>query len=86
MLAEDGHGFVPWTSDELKKLASLNLIRVFKAVEAVRDSMKDEPIIDDPIPYNDVIAQNPNAGDCRTDLRDSKTRKSRMISKIAQGF
>lgn len=86
MLAENGHGFVPWTAEELKKLASLNFIRVFKAVEAVRDSMRDEPIIDDIISYNDVIAQNPNAGDCRTDLRDSKTRKSRMISKIAQGF
>jgi membrane dipeptidase len=86
MLAEDGHGFVPWTAEELKKLAFLNFIRVFKAVEHVRDSMKDEPIIDDPISYNDVIEQNPKAGDCRTDLRDSKTRKSRMIQKIAQGF
>jgi membrane dipeptidase len=72
LLAEEGHDWQPWSAEDLKKLAGMNLIRVFKAVEAVRDSLKDEVIIDDPVPYGDVIATNENAGDCRTDLEKYK--------------
>jgi len=68
LLAEEGHDWKPWTRDELKKLAGLNLIRVFKEVEAVRDSLKNTKIIDDPVPYEDVITANKNATDCRTDI------------------
>lgn len=63
---------VPWTRDELKKLAGLNLIRVFKNVESVRDSLKNEKPIDDPIPYEDIKAQNPDVGTCRTDIEKYK--------------
>ena len=90
LLAEEGHEWQQWTADELKKLAGLNLIRVFKAVEAVRDSMEGEAIIDDPVPYDDVIAQNENATECRTDLAKYKTsrgaRATRITSSIAEGF
>ena len=71
-LAEDRHGYVPWTRDELKKLAGENLIRVFKDVERIRDSMKDVKPIDDPIPYDDIKTQNPNVGDCRNDIENYK--------------
>jgi hypothetical protein len=53
----------------------LNLIRVFKDVERVRDSMKNEKILDDPIPYNDIKTQNPNVGDCRTDIENYKPKE-----------
>ena len=68
LLAEEGHDWTPWTADELKKLAGLNLIRVFKEVEAVRDSLKNTEIIDGPVPYEDIISANENAKDCRTDI------------------
>ncbi|XP_059608233.1 dipeptidase 1-like [Phlebotomus argentipes] len=32
-LAEPGHGYEPWTPEELKKLAGLNLLRVMRQVE-----------------------------------------------------
>lgn len=28
--------------------------------------------IDEPIPYNDIINENPNVGDCRTDIEKYK--------------
>lgn len=71
-LAEEGHDYIPWTRDELQKLAGLNLIRVFKHVESVRDSLKNVKIIDEPVPYADIKAENPNVGDCRTDIERYK--------------
>lgn len=45
---------VGWDRSQLQKLAGLNLIRVFKAVEDVRDSLvKTEPY-DIPIPDEDL--------------------------------
>ncbi|XP_073988631.1 dipeptidase 1-like isoform X2 [Rhodnius prolixus] len=41
-----------WTSDELKKLAGLNLLRVLRAVEKVRDDMAKSGVE----PYEDTIA------------------------------
>ncbi|KAL1124821.1 hypothetical protein AAG570_001442 [Ranatra chinensis] len=41
-----------WTIDELKKLAGLNLLRVLKAVEKVRDDMARSGVE----PYEDTIA------------------------------
>lgn len=71
-LAEGGHGYDPWSRDDLKKLAGLNLIRVFKNVETVRDSLKNEKILDDPIPYEDIKSENPDVGICRTDIERYK--------------
>ncbi|XP_070507383.1 dipeptidase 1-like [Chironomus tepperi] len=82
LLAEEGHDWKPWTADELKKLAGLNFIRAFKEVETVRDSLKDSETIDDPIPYNDVIAANENAGECRTDLESYKSLILNQAAKI----
>lgn len=85
ILAEDGHGYVPWTKDDLKKLAGLNLIRVFKDVERVRDSLKNEIIIDQPVPYNDIVNENPEVGSCRTDIESYKpqdTLKSKLLATL----
>ncbi|KAL7046089.1 hypothetical protein ACKWTF_002472 [Chironomus riparius] len=90
LLAEEGQDWKPWTADELKKLAGLNLIRVFKEVEAVRDFLKNSDIIDDPVPYDDVIASNENAKDCRTDLEKYKSinidAQSKKIIETAEGY
>lgn len=67
-LAEEGHGFEPWTRDELKNLAGLNLIRVFKDVERVRDQLKGSELYEEFVPYDDVIASNPHVAECRTDI------------------
>lgn len=70
-LAGSGHGYEPWTKEELKKLAGLNLIRVFKDVERVRDSLRDEIVLDEPIPYEDIKNENPNVETCRTDIEQN---------------
>jgi len=82
LLAEEGHDWEPWTADELKQLAGLNLIRVFKQVEKVRDSLKDSEIIDDPAPYEDVITANKNVEQCRTDLKKYKPLISNQADEI----
>lgn len=70
-LAESGHGYEPWTRNDLKKLAGLNLLRVMKEVEAVRDALRHEEPYEDLIPYNDLIRDNPTQG-CRTDVETYK--------------
>ena len=80
-LAESGHGYEPWSSEDLKKLAGENLIRVFKDVERIRDSMKNVKILADPVPYDDIKTQNPNVGVCRTDIENYKPAAS-FSSKI----
>lgn len=84
-LAESGHGYVPWSKEELKKLAGENLIRVFKDVEKIRDSLKNSAIIDDPVPYSDIINENPEVGLCRTDIEKYKPlgTGSRLLSIIS---
>ncbi|KAG5677304.1 hypothetical protein PVAND_007073 [Polypedilum vanderplanki] len=82
LLAEEGHDWEPWTEEELKKLAGLNLIRVFKQVEAIRDSLIDEEIIDQPIPYEDVFTANPNVTQCWTDLDKYKPVVNRFIEEF----
>lgn len=81
-LAEPGHGYEPWTREELKKLAGLNLIRVFKDVEIIRDSLKNEQVIDDPIPYNDIKTENPDVGTCRTDIEKYKPADGKFLSAL----
>lgn len=46
-----GGTFTPWTRNELRKLAGLNLLRVFEAVEQARDQMIDVPPYEDIRPY-----------------------------------
>ncbi|GFG33455.1 hypothetical protein Cfor_03523, partial [Coptotermes formosanus] len=55
-----------WSTDDLKKLAGLNLIRVFKEVEKVRDKLaiKRDELHEDQLPVQDL---GPNTN-CRTDL------------------
>lgn len=83
-LAEPDHGYEPWTRDELKKLAGLNLIRVFKDVERVRDSMKNDKVLDDPIPYDDIKGENPEVVACRSDIESYRPPPlvSRMLSAL----
>lgn len=77
-LAEEGHGYEPWTSNELKKLAGLNLIRVFREVEAVRDALQKELPYDTPIPYEDLTRDNPTQG-CRTDLEKYRKQYKHLL-------
>ncbi|XP_068200868.1 dipeptidase 1-like [Palaemon carinicauda] len=44
-----------WNDESLKKLAGLNLIRAFKKMEEVRDSLSGVTPVEEPIPRDDVI-------------------------------
>lgn len=72
-LAEEGHGYEPWTEEDLKKLAGLNLIRVFKDVERVSAEIKQRNVK----PYEQIIpdVDLTEAGDqsCRSDISSSST-------------
>lgn len=57
-LFEGGTDWDRWTSDELRKLAGENFIRVFQDVETVRDSLSNELPHEDIIPDADIIAAN----------------------------
>ncbi|XP_049779478.1 dipeptidase 1-like [Schistocerca cancellata] len=50
-----------WTPDDLKKVAGLNLLRVFRAVEKVRDEMRAAGVVagDDMVPGPGVVATSP---------------------------
>jgi membrane dipeptidase len=65
-LAEDGHSYKPWSREDLKKLAGLNFIRVFKQVERVRNVLKDTPVFEDLIDYESI--NKPEIRQCRTDV------------------
>jgi len=53
-----------WTEEDLAKLASKNLIRVFKGVEAIRDELAQVPPFQDWIPQGDIL---PEEKTCSTD-------------------
>jgi membrane dipeptidase len=72
-LATEGLGYEPWTREELQKLAGLNLIRVLREVERIRDLLKSEKPYEGLVPYEDYVAQDPNAG-CRSDTDTLKPR------------
>lgn len=55
-LIETTEGYT-WTDSDLGKLASGNLIRVFKEVEAVRDSLTEEPPYQTWIPREDFLEE-----------------------------
>lgn len=68
LLAEDGHGYEPWNREDLQKLAGLNLIRVYKEVENVRDQLRNGTVINDrSISRSDLIATNVTMT-CRTNM------------------
>lgn len=78
-LAESGHGYEPWTSEELKKLAGLNIIRVFRDVERVRNELRGTKPVDDPIPYDVIKEENPDVGDCRSDIESYRPAVTQTI-------
>lgn len=57
-----------WSREDLRKLAGLNLIRVFHEVEAVRDSLIGRLPYDTPIPHADLVATNETFA-CRSNFR-----------------
>ena len=59
-----------WTDEELGKIANGNLLRVFKAVELVRDSMQHEEEIQDWIDPNDFWAGETS---CMSEYDNKKT-------------
>ncbi|KRT86830.1 hypothetical protein AMK59_269 [Oryctes borbonicus] len=61
-----------WTDDNLKKLAGLNLIRVFKKAEEVRDSLENEQPYQYWIPMEDLNAvDDESLWKCRTLLNNT---------------
>lgn len=62
----DALGENGWTKDELKKLAGLNLIRVLKRVEVVRDEMLETQPYEVVIPEEDLKAAG-QLEECRSD-------------------
>ena len=54
---------VEWTEEDLGKLASKNLIRVFKEVERISEELKDIEPFQDWIPNNDYL---PEENVCRS--------------------
>ncbi|XP_058067316.1 dipeptidase 1-like [Anopheles bellator] len=68
-----GGTFERWTRDELKKLAGLNLIRVFHAVEEVRDSLTGEDPYEDLIPFEEYERAGVSVQPCMTDINIHKS-------------
>lgn len=66
----DALGERGWSRTDLRKLAGENLLRVYKRVEAVRDSLADQLPYDIPIPRADLVATGASF-DCRTDFNQN---------------
>lgn len=49
-----------WSTEDLKKLAGLNFLRVLQDVEKVRDEFKKAKVP----PYEDVMVPRPNPNNC----------------------
>ena len=59
--------FTPWTLEELKKLAGLNILRVMRAVEKLADDWKDVTPVDELIPEEEIY-NLANDQSCKTDF------------------
>lgn len=59
--------FIPWSREDLKKLAGLNFLRVMRAVEQKKRDLVNEQPFEDWIPMKDV-ADLDNNQDCKTDF------------------
>ncbi|XP_058829196.1 dipeptidase 1-like [Topomyia yanbarensis] len=77
MLAEgayrNGTTFEAWSREDLRKLAGLNLLRVFRAVEKVRDAMWIYPPFEDLIPYQEFVDAGVENQPCMSDIDIHKT-------------
>lgn len=67
-----GESFIPWTREELRKLAGQNLLRVFKQVERVRDNMLDVPPYENIIPFEDFEKAGVADQPCMTNMNIHK--------------
>uniref|UniRef100_A0A182TYB4 Dipeptidase n=1 Tax=Anopheles melas TaxID=34690 RepID=A0A182TYB4_9DIPT len=68
-----GETFEPWTREDLQKLAGLNLLRVFREVERIRDSLVEEDPFEDLIPYEEFVRANVADQPCMTDMEMHKS-------------
>ena len=68
-----GETFQPWTREDLQKLAGLNLLRVFREVERIRDSLVEEDPFEDLIPYEEFVRANVADQPCMTDMEMHKS-------------
>lgn len=58
-----------WSRDDLKKLASLNILRVMKDVEEVKLQLLNEVPKEGDVPYEELDDRNPEKDySCRTDF------------------
>ncbi|XP_053685822.1 dipeptidase 1-like [Sabethes cyaneus] len=64
----NGTSFEPWSREELQQLAGQNLLRVFRDVEQVRDSMRDVGPYEDLIPYQEFVEAGVEEQPCMSDL------------------
>uniref|UniRef100_A0A182Q7L6 Dipeptidase n=1 Tax=Anopheles farauti TaxID=69004 RepID=A0A182Q7L6_9DIPT len=63
-----GEKFTAWSREDLQKLAGLNLLRVFREVESIRDMLVDEDPYEDLIPYEEFERANVADQPCMTDM------------------
>uniref|UniRef100_A0A182VBT6 Dipeptidase n=1 Tax=Anopheles merus TaxID=30066 RepID=A0A182VBT6_ANOME len=68
-----GETFEPWTREDLQKLAGLNLLRVFREIERIRDSLVEEDPFEDLIPYEEFVKANVADQPCMTDMEMHKS-------------
>ncbi|GAB0093966.1 Dipeptidase [Sergentomyia squamirostris] len=66
-LGQEGHGFEPWTPEELQKLAGLNILRVMRGVEQVAFDLANEDPDEMIIPSEDLYHFNEDQS-CKTDF------------------
>ncbi|GAB0093963.1 Dipeptidase [Sergentomyia squamirostris] len=71
-LAQSGHGYEPWSLQDLKKLAGLNLLRVMRAVEQVAAGLVTKQPYELLIPNEDIYNFNENQT-CKTDFSYTPT-------------
>lgn len=64
----NGTTFEAWTREELQKLAGLNLLRVFREVEKVRDTMANISPYEDLIPYQEFVDAGVADQPCMSDI------------------
>lgn len=69
----NGTTFEPWSRDDLQKLAGLNLLRVFREVEKVRDTMAKVSPYEDLIPYQEFIDAGVEDQPCMSDMEIHKS-------------
>lgn len=64
----NGTTFEAWTREDLQKLAGLNLLRVFREVEKVRDTMAKISPYEDLIPYQEFVDAGVADQPCMSDI------------------